>query len=554
MPAASRPARRRRWHQKTFSGCLRCKQRHVKCGEEKPACQKCINLGVSCPGYKLPLTRLFELKPSKHFDCKEDELNYDFFVRDGVETVASAQSTSLRFWTRLAPQLAENDAGIRHGLIALGAILRPLHNAPIERRLDRPRQALQMPPSAARHARQALNCMKVLDCGVLPVEVSLTYCILSRELAIWTEKEPSPVDHLLIAHGILQSKSVHNLGVSWMAHNDLLATFVPLVDQLLVHACSYSDDFPPVDSGLLSNYQLVNGLERIQTVSTWADALDSIASLLKSVFRVTCPFIVSTDAELGYILCSLNMFEEKLQKIRAESGLAGDYLHLQVHHRVAHIMFHTLGQDDEWKYDKFQPDFYFIVEQMKMMLASRCWGYSKWNDDDTVGHHAARLSPTLGWIAPLWFVATKCRDSYLRQQALRLLHDLRRAERGWTSCMAAAIARFVIEEEQKPVSPVSDADMSGSSAIYHLERRVELNEVEFCSKERKVFLAYTVSGKYDTVAEKCIDSIPYTPHPTVEKDNGETCPMSRKVLRHCGYSGILLYSPHIDCHCADLAG
>ncbi|CAG8909324.1 unnamed protein product [Penicillium egyptiacum] len=36
---------------KSRNGCARCKSKRVKCGEEKPHCNRCTRLGVRCPGY-----------------------------------------------------------------------------------------------------------------------------------------------------------------------------------------------------------------------------------------------------------------------------------------------------------------------------------------------------------------------------------------------------------------------------------------------------------------------------------------------------------------------
>ncbi|RDW72855.1 hypothetical protein BP6252_06762 [Coleophoma cylindrospora] len=42
---------RRRWHQRTFSGCPTCRRRHVKCDERTPACSNCTRLGLECHDY-----------------------------------------------------------------------------------------------------------------------------------------------------------------------------------------------------------------------------------------------------------------------------------------------------------------------------------------------------------------------------------------------------------------------------------------------------------------------------------------------------------------------
>lgn len=42
-------------HTKTFSGCWTCRERHVKCDEGKPTCNRCRKAGVECQGYGIKL-------------------------------------------------------------------------------------------------------------------------------------------------------------------------------------------------------------------------------------------------------------------------------------------------------------------------------------------------------------------------------------------------------------------------------------------------------------------------------------------------------------------
>ncbi|KEF57063.1 uncharacterized protein A1O9_07253 [Exophiala aquamarina CBS 119918] len=42
-------------HTKTFSGCWTCRERHVKCDEGKPKCNRCQKAGVQCQGYGIKL-------------------------------------------------------------------------------------------------------------------------------------------------------------------------------------------------------------------------------------------------------------------------------------------------------------------------------------------------------------------------------------------------------------------------------------------------------------------------------------------------------------------
>ena len=60
------------------SGCLACRRRKIKCDEERPACQKCLNFRIECPGY--------ERKPSP--------LRYRF--KDQTDRVVSRASSEQR--------------------------------------------------------------------------------------------------------------------------------------------------------------------------------------------------------------------------------------------------------------------------------------------------------------------------------------------------------------------------------------------------------------------------------------------------------------------------
>ena len=59
--AVSQKARReRRQHNKTRSGCITCRRRHIKCDEGKPGCGRCASGRRRCEGYDTPVPWIFE--------------------------------------------------------------------------------------------------------------------------------------------------------------------------------------------------------------------------------------------------------------------------------------------------------------------------------------------------------------------------------------------------------------------------------------------------------------------------------------------------------------
>ncbi|PYI06805.1 hypothetical protein BO78DRAFT_314519 [Aspergillus sclerotiicarbonarius CBS 121057] len=69
---------------KTRTGCLRCKQRRVKCDETHPHCSQCTRRGFDCPGYKRPL------KWSSKYEIRADGADF----RKGTNPPSSSRTES----------------------------------------------------------------------------------------------------------------------------------------------------------------------------------------------------------------------------------------------------------------------------------------------------------------------------------------------------------------------------------------------------------------------------------------------------------------------------
>ncbi|KAI1609218.1 hypothetical protein EDD37DRAFT_143019 [Exophiala viscosa] len=514
------PARKRKWHPKTFAGCLRCKSRKIKCDETHPGCLRCAKAFLPCPGYRPPTARLFEPRSGPHFDSVIDELNYKHFVHVGSAILARFQLNALPFWTQLAPQLGETNDAVRHALLALGSIQAPLHRTTIQNlpQDKRPEWSLV----ALKHISKAMNLLRAADPDTLSIETILTCCVLFLAVEIWTEKKTHSTLHILAAHNILNGKRAASEQC-----NAVTTVYKPMVDELIVQACTFGDDFPPPDSQLSYYYGLDHGLAKVHAIRNWEDALDVMIQLLRCILRVTSkPVSCPTRNKVSSALVQFGDVLEKLQTAGTppSDGCTAkeEYRHLRIHHRVAHIMLHALGQGDESSYDDLLEDFGFVLTCCKAMMTGQA----------AQSHNL--ISPTLGLLPPLFLVATKCRDSLIRHEALRILHDTSVTERQWTSCMATALARFVVEQEEEATL---------------VSKRIRLLHAHFSGAEQKMELQYAVfiDGHLQG-AHKAI--LPYESHPSVEID-GVTATMSRKVLRACGYTGLMLFTPPIDCHCVE---
>ncbi|KAK5703495.1 hypothetical protein LTR17_022053 [Elasticomyces elasticus] len=71
---------------KSRNGCVTCKAKRLKCGEEKPACQQCKRRGVECGGYK----KDFKWRPFEETNVK---VNIDRQLRTSPPQQSSARSS-----------------------------------------------------------------------------------------------------------------------------------------------------------------------------------------------------------------------------------------------------------------------------------------------------------------------------------------------------------------------------------------------------------------------------------------------------------------------------
>jgi Fungal specific transcription factor domain/Fungal Zn(2)-Cys(6) binuclear cluster domain len=132
---------------KVRSGCLTCKARHLKCGEEKPQCRRCITTGRTCDGYQscMPaVKREFKRSTEKlvmiHYtphistalnmtispDTQEQRSFHYFRTRTAPDLMACFGS---KLWSVYVLQLAQSEPAIRHSVVAIGCLYEGFEHA-----------------------------------------------------------------------------------------------------------------------------------------------------------------------------------------------------------------------------------------------------------------------------------------------------------------------------------------------------------------------------------------------------------------------------------------
>ncbi|KAF2159553.1 hypothetical protein M409DRAFT_70985 [Zasmidium cellare ATCC 36951] len=128
---------------KTRTGCKTCRQRHIKCDETKPACQRCARSGRQCGGYdtvknpndvrKLPFVQPKHLSPGTALSpvlqspggslqrMGTTERNaFDYFRMQTVHQLPG--NAWLLSWERLSITASLTEPAILHAIIALGSL------------------------------------------------------------------------------------------------------------------------------------------------------------------------------------------------------------------------------------------------------------------------------------------------------------------------------------------------------------------------------------------------------------------------------------------------
>lgn len=510
-----------------------------------------MKLGIPCPGYKIPVSRIFELQPNSAppFESDLEKSRHNYFVNVGSRILATFQLESMHFWTSTAPQLGQSHAAVRHGLTALGALQAPMHNKGTTRMNGRPRY--QISPLAITHMHKAMHIVRTAEASSFPVEVFLTCCMLFTAMQFWIEKTSSATTHALAAYRIIQesigadrsSPSSSSVRPSPIP-KEFAASFIPPLKGLIDQLCTFSDNYPPPKSRTPPNHYEDFDVEELHTISDKAGAIDALDRLIKSVLRATSETSTMDPRLEKKISLGFEYLRKKLSQLEDLGVLPAqgyDWMHLHLHLQTALLIFNTFGRHGEADFDAFHAEFTFILNLARSMIEF---------DAAKLSFQRDSLSPHLGVLPPLFLVATRCRDPAIRHEALDLLHGARVSERGWTSCIAHSIARFVVHQEERVLNRVS-CPASDSASASTLQRRIRVSNIVLStSSTDRATLVYEVFSP-DTRPDRtvsCKSSIFYPSDPVVEID-GATCPLPRKVLRACGYSGVILFRPWLTCRC-----
>ncbi|KAH9214337.1 hypothetical protein DL95DRAFT_389555 [Leptodontidium sp. 2 PMI_412] len=192
-------------------GCLTCKIRRVKCGEEKPFCKRCTSTGRKCDGYATQNDSKDSVQkpaPSRPLNPTEDPMEQRLLYFFSTYTAPSLSGFfSTDFWERRVVENSHGEPSIRHAVIAIAA----MHQEFIERRRqDGMDDTSSLQTFAFRQYTKAISSLHhLMTTRMPPLDLTLTSCILFASIDCLLGNHASAIIHLKAGLRILADIKSH---------------------------------------------------------------------------------------------------------------------------------------------------------------------------------------------------------------------------------------------------------------------------------------------------------------------------------------------------------
>lgn len=521
-------------HPKVRSGCLTCKSRRLKCDETKPCCQRCLKSGRECAGYNHPPLRsspVRELTGSAEpwATTAQDEELLQQFIGEAVEQLAGFCFSLKKFCQCLAPQLGSSYPAVRYALLSVAARTRA---ASFRWDPSRPRtDAISYKSKALVYYNNAIQHLTTSSDREKSPEVYLVCGLLFAAIEFWPHRHMAPAVHILTAFQLV-------LRGTAMLPESVKEGMYPFLIHMGRKTVAFSDDISNELASQIRNFVWIN--IRPPSVPASFVSLKEAWSFMDTLLNYIGAFsqddpLFNASARSDATRFAAEMYRALLQTIELlpsdDAKGKTQYRALLMHHRALQIVLDASQAMDEAIYDLFTSDFAYILSECESLLHEA--------QQPDVNSKKAPWHTSLGVLAPLFLVATRCRIPALRHRAIKALHASRRREREWNSCIATMLARLVVRTEEKTRAH----QQAGTIPEPH---RVRLEEVAFDREAEQMRVSFVNPATGDVglslLSWRIRDRI---------DDEFECVRLSRQSLRLSGYAGIMLVTPPIACQCGD---
>lgn len=466
---------------------MRCRIRKLKCDEERPSCRRCISTGRVCDGYGIwsggggdKNYRSRQQPPNLNGCCAPSrpahvplisgttqELEYlEWFKYRTCKKVAGASTLAL--WDVLLHPISLAEPAVWHAVLSLSSVHRRdisqiSYGGRETKTLDQQeRFTLQHYSKAIQHLQPHFSAMDKAS-----VRVALMACFLFVSLELLSGHFTTAQIHIQNGLRILREFGT-------LIGDDgrvLLFDIVPgSIDDTIVRAfCRLNLQLEL----FRHSYQHPCLVLQIAEPETSTSVFRSVNEAWKRIERLFSRIFHLTDlwrrqqqtldyppvelppnlltyqhqirAELSACLVILRASKTSMPDQDPKGQVYGL---LSVYHTMASIMADTcLRLDDESVFDSHTRQFVSILtESIAMWKTGQSEPLHKYLRWPCI--HMSRSIVDIGWIAPLYYTALKCRIRRIRLQAVRLIETTSHREGIWDSNIVSCVVRKVIEIEE----------------------------------------------------------------------------------------------------------
>jgi Fungal specific transcription factor domain/Fungal Zn(2)-Cys(6) binuclear cluster domain len=428
---------------------LKHRIRHLKCGEEKPACLRCIRSGTRCEYFiqfaTVDATSTVLIKPLlSPPPSGRDSRGFEYFRHNTLSGLMGFAYNS-DFWNQTVLQFCETSPAVLHAVLSLSALHENVLN---ETRADKASSGDLV------FLKQYNKSIKFLHSCQQHQAVSSTLicCVLFICLENFSGNYDKALAHLQSGLSILENwrkedlKSASEIKVrenltQVFRRLDMQATTFMNSRQPLINATTFSDHFSENDGPTLASF---SSLQQAQ------EELDRIVIRLVYVLTLKSPAKHSTTKTL--LLQGLSARFRAWKKafdafsVQESQNMDTKDLRLSVmlglHFQTAILMLEVKANPVLQEQDT-DAKFMRIINLSRSLIQS---GASP----------KPSYASEMGVIAPLYFTSMSA-SPYLRQQAIALLRTVKGKEGPWDPRTTSRIAEEVMIAERinKPGVPLS---------------------------------------------------------------------------------------------------
>ncbi|KAI5204343.1 hypothetical protein E4T38_04694 [Aureobasidium subglaciale] len=468
--------RKRSYKSRTRTGCITCSYppdeyptflirswsvRRVKCDEEHPSCRKCVSTGRKCDGYVVSRAA----SPSCYRDLSlnlfkpgEEAGAIEFFLRVSIDQLSG--NSQPEFWRRHIIQLAHQDTGTRHGLLALAHLHRDFTNHKTQS--TRNQSALRHYNIAIQHHVTSMveGPQDAMQSGSFISTAIIFICVELMQGHI-----ASAVSLLQRAVTLIPATATRLISL----HEDLVGRL-----QIQAKRLVSKDLWGPHDS----QHKKICHNPGSKRKPDWKNPYQNL----------------SKD---GAALCEEPSLWEKIQWACSITEVADGIEHATLSAReraaadvvrIRKLLVTTFMLADEVQSAQEEEravlsDSLLPIYRAIIALAERIMGLSPLEQNNTLPHTPC-FTLDMGIIGPLYEVAWRCRDPEIRRRIIDLLRRSNRQEGLLRSSIYARIVETIVDIEEGGLSPVL------KSGDIPLCARMAKPSLSFDLTTSKLFISY----------------------------------------------------------------